>query len=237
MLEVVGIQDWIDAALRALDILAWPLVVVVALVMLRGHLPSVGKWFQGVIANRGVTASTPIGTFKVDPPGIEQLVQADETAARIVYEQAPDDQRLTIRPALEALEALERAQDQADAVWGSGPLSTTDARARRIAERAKVLLGSLPDADKSSGIRFAIAEGRGADYREVERLGSFTGPPTSKALLLLAFFRPWSIGLEDATYMDYIRAAQLLRDEGADVPVPPFEMQHLNWARSATNIS
>lgn len=223
-------SEWAEALIQLVDIIAWPMVVFGALLLLRRYLPSIGRGAENVLSHRGFTASTPVGTLKVDPPAVER---ADEAALEGLLSEARPEQRPEIEAALAELRELKESRARVEEVWSTSPLDTVEGRARRIAERARVVLQTPEPAWDGALVFEEIEEAPDGSPILIDQLGSFDGTRAAKALLLVAHSRTWSKGLERAEYLDYVRAAEILAADQIEVAVPPFQPWHLTWAREA----
>lgn len=151
----------VDATLRALAILAWPVVVLLLSWPLRDRLPTIGAWIGTLLEQRAFKAQTPLGSFDVGPPplGSDESLRADGRAMEEAASRAenPDlaEELLSIgaeldqaRDEIVQARAAEAKAERARADAGHrlrAAQEGTDILERRIAAHAAALYQANPE--------------------------------------------------------------------------------------------
>ncbi len=225
--------EWADIFVRLVDVIVWPTTLLVALVLLRRHVPLVGRWFSEIVTRRGFAASAPGVSLRVDPPTAQELLDADLAAAEELAESIPSSVRGSdLQELQQRVTEAARVIHELSEAWKTAAAESEDAVAQRIASRfERYWKAASSDLERSaSALDFSV----GGDVQ----IGSFVGSRQTRVLLMLAFLKRahWGQDLEAADLDDWIRAAELLRDRDHDVTVPPFTAEDLALARRATSV-
>lgn len=235
MTDPTTLGEWITFVVDQIRQLlsAWPFVGLVALVVLarsRAQLADGARALAAILDRGGRVAAGPISLETRAP--VPAIDAADESAAvSLAEDPVIREQAEGLRERLEQIRSL---RDEVDDAWGAEPLRTAEARATRLATRARAILEGL--SDRVEAITFSIRDWEDPhDAYLVEDVGTFKGSRGAIALLRLAWSSTWSAGVENATYLEYVHAATLMKEAGTDTSVPPFDNWHLEWARKANS--
>ena len=231
-----------DSMLRGLDILIWPVSILILGWLVRRNLPSIRGWVGRLLERQGVRVETPLGSVNVDPPTLppEALLRADERVIEEVADEAPPETATELRDLADQLQQARRALDQAN-------------EARAAAEHALTRVHGQVDASQNrnatviqhriAAYAAALINNRSRDFDILITVGdySWAGKRGTVALVALAFFkRQGAIGsrFRLAPYEAWVRAAEILVAEYAiPTDVPPFDRDAFSVIRTEEGAS
>lgn len=183
------------------------------------------------LSRRGFDATGPGLRLQVDPPSLARIGEADQAALQALE---GEDGAGEVSELSTKLRELLGGWQQLSARLETLDATHENLAAHRIAERTRSFMATARDDETfwtAKGMGFREGDGELPD--DDEPTGHFRGGRWERAMLEVAFLRAWREGLENTTYEDWVKAAQLLQDSGTPIKVPPFDRQTLALARSA----